>query len=317
METWQTLVQGDTLSWLLDPTDPAVRHLALLWLKDCAPDDPDVVEAQARAMESHPIKPILDLQRPDGSWQETEQSYNPMYRSSIWQIIFLAELGADGADERVRKGAEHVLTTTQDEDGTFPAQGQVYHGALLCVNAMALNALLLLGYAADTRVQKGVSALVGLTRKHGARCRYNADLPCAWAAAKTLKALAAVPAEETSFGVAQAVDVCAELLLSADPSVGDYPTKSKPSPHWRRLAVPRGFQSDVLEVLEGLALVGRGQDPALVPAIQYILSRQNAHGRWPAHPYLNGKMLVDWEQRGQDSKWVTLHAARTLRLIVG
>ncbi len=165
----------------------------------------------------------------------------------------------------------------------------------------------------------GFSAIqsYGISKSTRASRRSRASSSRAWAAAKALKALASVPTEGVSFGVVQAADICAELLLSSDPSVGDYPTKSKPSPHWRRLAVPRGFQSDVLEVVEGLALAGRGQDPALVPAIQYILSRQNAHGRWRAHPYLNGKMLVDWEQRGQDSKWVTLHIARTLRLIVG
>jgi hypothetical protein len=317
METWRTLVQDDPVSWLLDPSDPAVRHLALRWINDLPPDSPDVLEAQAQAMQSPPINTILDLQRPDGSWQEVEHTFSPMYRSTIWQIIFLAGLGADGADERVRKGVEHILTADQDEDGTFPVEGSVYHGQLLCVTSMTLEALLALGYAADSRVQEAMAAVCNLVKDEDTACKYNADLPCAWGAVKALRALAIAPAEGEGTAVCEAKDLAAALILTRDPAVGDYPTKSKPSSHWRRLAVPRGFQSDALEALEALALAGQGHNPSLVPTIQFILQRQNAQGRWHSSHYLNGRMLADWEPRGRESKWVTLHAIRTLRMIVG
>jgi hypothetical protein len=39
------VLRGNPLDWLLEPADPAVRHMALRQLLDRSPDDPDVVDA--------------------------------------------------------------------------------------------------------------------------------------------------------------------------------------------------------------------------------------------------------------------------------
>ncbi len=44
----------------------------------------------------------------------------------------------------------------------------------------------------------------------------------------------------------------------------------------------------------------------------YVLSKQDAHGRWKMEYTYNGKTWVDIEEKGKPSKWVTL---RSLRLV--
>ncbi len=45
----------------------------------------------------------------------------------------------------------------------------------------------------------------------------------------------------------------------------------------------------------------------------WLLSKQDADGRWRNEYAYNGKTWVDFERQGQPSKWVTLRACRVLR----
>ena len=71
--------------------------------------------------------------------------------------------------------------------------------------------------------------------------------------------------------------------------------------------------ADVLQNLETLAELGRGHDRRLYPAIQWLLSKQDAHGRWKNQYSYSGKLWADIEPQGSVSKWVTLRACRVLK----
>jgi len=59
--------------------------------------------------------------------------------------------------------------------------------------------------------------------------------------------------------------------------------------------------------------LGHVRDPRLANAIEFVLSKQDAQGRWKLEHTLNGKMWIDIEQRGKPSKWITLRALRVLK----
>jgi hypothetical protein len=94
---WIDRLDEDPLSWLLEESTPAVRHLALQWLLDRPAYDGEVVEAQAAAMRTAPIAPILAAQDPEGWWVKPGHGYSPKYTSTVWSLMFLDQLGADGA----------------------------------------------------------------------------------------------------------------------------------------------------------------------------------------------------------------------------
>jgi hypothetical protein len=62
-----------------------------------------------------------------------------------------------------------------------------------------------------------------------------------------------------------------------------------------------------------LAEADCGGDPRLDEAIELVLSKQDAQGRWPMEYSYNGKMWIDVEEKGKPSKWVTLRAMRMLK----
>ncbi|MCA9993034.1 MAG: hypothetical protein KDE29_18725, partial [Anaerolineales bacterium] len=94
---WQSQLNGDALTWLLEDDEPGVRYLALRDLLDRSADDGELVAAQALAHREGPIATILEQMSEPGYWVEAGPGYGPKYRSTVWSMILLAQLGADVA----------------------------------------------------------------------------------------------------------------------------------------------------------------------------------------------------------------------------
>jgi hypothetical protein len=335
---WIGALKSDPLPWLLGEDKPAVRYQALRDLLDLPDNDPCVRAARSAAMETDPIAAILAAQVPDGYWVKPGAGYGPKYRGTVWQVIFLDQLGADPADERVRAACEYVLTHTQTVSGGFgilggtsdaiPGPSRVVH----CLNGNLLRALIGFGRLDDPRVQRAVDwqarSITGEdfsryyalgTTGPGFACAINEGFPCAWGGIKALRGLAAIPLDAREPHVRRAIDEGAEFLLSRDPAKADYPAgwgNAKPNASWFRLGFPSGYVADVLQNLEVLCELGRGGDPRLQPAIAWLLAKQDEQGRWKNQYAYNGKTWVDFEPQGQPSKWVTLRACRVLKTVV-
>jgi hypothetical protein len=335
---WFKGLNDDPLPWLLelDTENPGVRYFTLRDLLDRPEDDPEVREARAAIMTTGPVPAILDAQHPDGYWVKPGSGYAPKYRGTVWQIILLAELGlvlsevegADPSGERVRRGCEYLLNHSIAANGAFSAYKKpVPSGSIHCLNGNLLSALLHLGYADAPRVQavldwqaraitgEGIQYLKSGTSGPSFACSANQGQPCGWGANKAMKALIAVPPDLRTPTVQRAIKVGAEFLLSRDPAVADYPYTERVSSTWFKFGFPLSYWSDVLETAAVLVELGYGDDPRLDNALQLILSKQDAQGRWKLENTLNGKVWADIEEKGKPSKWVTLRALRILKRI--
>ena len=339
METWRSTLRSDPTDWLLEAADPAVRQLALRQLLDRPADEPDVVESRKAAMATGPIAAILHAQEPDGHWEKPGPGYATKYRGTVWQLIFLDQLGADGADPRVQRACDYVLTRTQAENGGFGASGATGTAApppsyvAHCLNGNLLRALLGFGRLDDERIGRAVAwqaaAITGegiarwyasSTCGPGFACAANERLPCAWGAIKALGALARIPPDRRSQAVSRAIETGLAFLLSRDPATADYPAgwgNTRPNGSWFKLGFPSGYVADVLQNLECLAELGYAHDPRLELATAWLLEKQDGRGRWVNEYAYNGKTWVDFERQGQPSKWVTLRACRYLRAALG
>ena len=331
MKNWQTRLNDDPLPWLLEPDEanPGVRFFALRDLLDHAADDPELIAAQADVMRSGPVPAILDAQYPDGYWIKPGPIYSPKYRGTVWQVIFLAQLGADGQDDRIRRAAEYTIEQAQAKSDAFAYNGQP-SGAIHCLWGNLVRALLDLGYQDDERLKTAIDALArSITgdgyewyRKSGIQgpgffCSANYGLPCGWGAVRALWALNRVPTGGRTPAVETAIAASTEFLLRHDVARADYPFQKRISSSWFKFGYPLGYVTDVLLNLEALAEAGCGGDPRLSETVDLVLSKQNEQGRWKMEYSYNGKMWADVEQKGQLSKWVTLRAIRMLKGLGG
>jgi hypothetical protein len=48
-------------------------------------------------------------------------------------------------------------------------------------------------------------------------------------------------------------------------------------------------------------------------AVNLVLSKQDVQGRWKLENTFNGRFQTNIEQKGENSKWVTLNALRVLK----
>ena len=327
MRNWQSKLNDDPLPWLLEVENPSVRYWTLRDLLDRDSKDREVLAAKAAILQSAPVKKILAAQKAEGYWYKPGPGYSPKYQSTVWQILFLAELGVGGTHQQVRRACDYLLTHTQAAHGGFSAMANaVPSGAVHCLNGNLIWALITLG-CEDDRVRAAVDWLVGAITGDdfdafnatvpgpGLKCGANMKQPCAWGAVKALRALAVVPKEWQTPRVKKATEMAAAFLLSRDLARADYPYTARVSGEWFKFGFPLSYTSDVLEALLALAQAGRGSDPRLKNAVALVLSKQDAQGRWTMKHSLNGKMWADIEEKGEPSKWVTLRALRVLRTI--
>ncbi len=338
MTTWINMLKDDPLPWLLEENTPAVRHLALRQLLDQPENAPDMHQASAAAMQTDPIASILAAQHPEGFWVKPGPGYAPKYRGTVWQVIFLDQLGADGRDSRVRAACEYVLSHSQTEAGGFAASGSEKappppSGVIHCFNGNLLRALIGFGWPEDEGVQRAIDwearAITGegFTRYYqsgtsgpGFCCAANERLPCAWGAIKGLLALARIPPERRAPHVERAIQRGVAFLFSCDPATAAYPAgygNLKPSQSWFKLGFPSGYVADVLQNLTVLCELGFAKDTRLQPAIEWLLGKQDQAGRWRNQYAYNGKTWVDFERQGQPSKWVTLRVCTVLKMVYG
>jgi hypothetical protein len=330
---WRKSLHDDPLPWLLEPDNPSARYFALTDLLDRPQGDPEVVATKAAINTGFPVKNVLDAMYTDGFWVKPGPGYSPKYRSTVWSVIFLDQLGADGSDPRIRTACEYVLSHTQAPNGGFGASARVdalhpaNSAAIHCLHGNLLRAMLDFGFDADERVQRAIEwqarSITGDsfteyyksgTPGPGFRCVANYGEPCAWGAIKALRALARIPQDKRTPQVKKAIRVGTTFLLSRDPVKADYPSgNGRISGSWFKPGFPSGYVADVLQNLEVLAELGHAHDKRLKPAIEWLLSTQDAAGRWKNQYAYSGKLWVDFEPQGGVSKWVTLRACRALK----
>jgi hypothetical protein len=340
MGDWRGALRADPLDWLLEPSDPAVRHLALVDLLDEPPDAPAVVRARRAAMRADPIAAIVTAQHPDGYWQKPGAGYAKKYTGTVWSLTFLDQMGADPADRRIQRACDYVLAHSAATTGGFaasrsqvdrpPPPSEVIH----CLNGNLVRALIGFGYLDDDRVRRAIEwearSITGEgfedagfryyrsgTSGPGFRCAFNWQLPCAWGDVKAMRALTRIPPRRRTRAVKAAIDDGVAFLLSVDPATAAYPTGSNVSPSWFRLGFPSGYVADVLQILETLAELGHARDPRLANTLELVLSKQDDAGRWRnEYPY-RGKLWAEVDEPRTPSKWVTLRACRVLKASVG
>ncbi len=329
VEAWRTALGTDATGWLLDGDEPGVRAAALTDLLDRPPDDPDIAASRRAVMGTDVVRRIMAAQRDDGHWAEPDRFYRDKYHGTVWQLILLAALGADGADDAVRAGCEAVLRDGQHrESGAFgfdrstTAGGARASTVIPCLTGNLAWALVRLGMRDDDRVQAALAWIATYQR-------FDTDGPapsgwpyrsepcwgrhtCHMGAVKALKALAAVPPAARTAPMQRTIDAGVDYLLRHHVHKRCHDPSLVAKPGWLRLGYPLMYQTDVLEVLGVLTSLGV-RDERMAEAVDLVVAKADDAGRLPLETTVNGKTFARVEVKGRPSRWLTLEALRVLR----
>lgn len=332
---WQAGLKSDPIPWLLEPDSPGVHYLALRDLLDLSADDPELKAARAEAHRHGPIAAILAEMNAEGYWVEPGPGYYPKYRSTVWSVINLAQLGAAGTqDERISNACSYMLEQTLAEGGQFTVNGAA-SGTADCLQGNLCWALIELGCEASrlerafdwmARSVTGEGIAPATDRQAPVRyyagkcgpnfaCGSNNKLPCAWGAAKVMLAFSSLPAAQRTASIERAISQGIDFLFSTDPARADYPCgfSDKPSGNWWKFGFPVFYVTDLLQIVEALVKLGYRDDPRLAHALEVVRQKQDGQGRWALEYDYTGKIWVDFGPKKSANKWVTLRALRVLK----
>jgi len=334
VEKWKSYLKSDPTEWLLEEHNPSVRYFTLIEIMNQNESDSKVKEAKEKIMAEGIAPKILSKQKDGGYWEMAENFYiRTKYKGTVWQIIALAELGADGRDKRIQKTCEFILENSQDKSsGSFAyynnGNGGDQNKILPCLTGNMLWSLIKFGYLTDSRIQQGINWIVNYQRfddglepapdkwpynvgsKKGEACWGKHT--CYMCVVKNLKALSEIPTNMRTEGVRNVIKKAVEYLLVHHIYKQSHNLNAIAKQEWTQFGFPLMWKTDALEVLEILTRLGC-KDDRMQDAIDLIISKQNENGRWILEKTFNGRMQANIEQKGKESKWLTLKAMKVLK----
>lgn len=323
--------------WLLEPENPGVRYLTLQSF-GASHTSNEYIQARREACLQGQIRHILDAMHPEGYWEVPGPGYLPKYRSTVWAVILLSQLGASiDMDPRIAAACSYLLENTLTASGQFTASGAA-SGTCDCLQGNLLSALVTLG-CADTRLETayewmartvtGEGLLAGQPGKQKDAPRYyagkcgplfacgsNNRLPCAWGGVKVMLAFSLLPSSKRTPLMQQAINSGMDFFFSVDPATASYPCgySEKPSGNWWKFGFPVFYVTDLLQLAEALVRLGYGSDPRLAGTLDLIASKQDEKGHWLLEYNYTGKTWGDYGGLKQPNKWVTLRALNVLTM---
>jgi len=333
--SWQEQLNGDSLTWLLTEDEPGVRYLVMRDLLDRPADDIELISAQEAAHNEGPISIILDEMNDSGYWVEAGPGYRPKYRSTVWSLIMLAQLGASSAlDKRIERACQHLLNNALTENGQFTLSGTP-SGTIDCLQGNLCTAMIDLGVS-DPRLEPAFEWMARSVTGEGVApmsdkkapiryysgncgpdflCGANNKLPCAWGAVKIMLAFSKLPKNRRTPIIEDAIERGIDFLLGIDPAEATYPTgwSKRPSGNWWKFGFPVFYVTDLLQNVEAFVRLGYGDDPRLSNALNIIREKQDNNGRWALEYTYTGKTWVDFGEKKQPNKWVTVRATWVLK----
>ena len=120
MKDWKSVLKADSTGWLLGPGNPSVRYFTLTDILEKSEKESGVKKTKSDIMKTGVVPKILAKQRKEGYWETPDRFYTAKYKGTVWQLMILAELGAEESDERIKRACEFLLQNSQSrEDGGF------------------------------------------------------------------------------------------------------------------------------------------------------------------------------------------------------
>ncbi|MFW9904353.1 MAG: hypothetical protein ACFFFH_08485 [Candidatus Thorarchaeota archaeon] len=328
------------LEWLLEDNNPPVRNLSKQFLLDQPLSTQEIEEVN----EYSPIKRLISLIKPDGTWDDAKNPYKK-YTGDYWQLIFLCDLNAN-PDELIRQAGENILSYQLPDGGFTHKIGSKF--PLLCLTANIIRALHHFEIN-DERTQNGVNFLTNrLLDDQGAFCSpdplYTLLPDCQMALTKALAMYATLDNDQRNSRTCQVVEIIVERIL--ENRIFRYmPTgareyykmirgkkseeirrirkqvltrsemvkKTEIKKSWLKFGFPQSYTSDALETLYWLVMNEIPYHKEFDEAIQHVIHSMDPSGHWVNQSAFRNPMLVEIEAKKAPSKWLTFRASFILK----
>ncbi|HPT70421.1 MAG TPA: nitrogen fixation protein NifH [Syntrophomonas sp.] len=331
MPELKPILKTDTVNWLLEEENPSVRYYTLRDILDKPEHDPEVQQAKHEIMRRGMVPEILRKQQDLPYINNYSKFYTYKYKGLVWQLIVLAELGAE-PNSQIIEQCEYLLNNSQEtEDGGFAMNIAAKKGGgritevIPCLTGNMVWSLIHFGYIDDPRLQQAVNWITRFIPLNDGN-EDNPQIPpydryemcwgkhtCFMGIVKALKGLSAIPQEKRTGEINDTINKMVDFLLIHHIYKRSHDLSKKSKPGWLNFSFPLMYQTDVLEILDILTELGI-KDSRMNDALNVIQTKQDDMGRWRTGNTDNtDRLLIPMGIKGEQSKWVTLRALRVLK----
>lgn len=302
----------DIATWLLD-SDPSLRWQVMRDLLDRP--EPEAARERARvALEGHGAQ-VLAQQDARGYWNNDEYGEDQDRRSVFWSLALLRRLGTDPAAPGVHTAVDRVhKSVTWKYWDNLP----YFHGEVEpCINGGVLSQGAYFGVLGEGAERITARLLAEQLPDGGWNCEapesstvssFDTTLCVLEGLLEHERAVGQVPA-----ALAEARKRGEEYLLKRSLH-RRLSTGEVAEARYLNFSFPPYWFYDVLRALDYFRDAGGTVDARLEPAIEALLSRRGADGRWASGVAWPGDVYLQVDApEGEPSRWNTLRALRVLR----
>ncbi len=265
---------------LIQYPDPSVRFLALTELAGVSPSSDQARALRSQVPADSAVRAMLEAQYPAGYWMRPDLGIAPHYRATVWQVLFLAQLGLD-SPPAVARALDMVLLHNFDGQA-FRIQCHQRSFALTCALLWAWKRL---GADVDPRLHTTWEWLASEVDQ-----RYSRLAP--YALAWLLRAAVAWQRED--------------LLHLVSPRLLSLLAQAETFPLPPALSFPLTERGDMLMLLEALV---EAQQTIPAWALDWLSSKQLQEGGWPLE-HVPGRLWWDPGSVGEPNPWITVRALK-------
>ncbi len=336
--SWKDQLRSDSLPWLLEPGNPGVRYLAMRDVLELPAEDRELKSARKSAHKEGPIAAVLSKMEKEGYWVKPGPGYTQKYRSTVWSIILLAQLGASiHEDKRIEQGCKYLLDQMCEGGQFTTSTSGAPSGTIDCLQGNLCWSLMQIGYD-DPHLEKAHEWMARTVTGDGVApaedkdaavryyyfksgptfaCGINNKLSCAWGGVKVMLALGKIPVKRRTPLIKNAIRQGIDFFLSIDPATAEYPTRQDdaPSRNWWKFGFPVFYITDLLQLAEAMVNLGYGHDKRLTSTLDIIREKQNEQGQWLMEFDYTGRTWLDFGAKKLPNKWVTMRALKVLKAV--
>jgi len=250
----------------------------------------------------------LALQSPKGDWGDDQQHG---WMPTTDALTLLRDLGADPADERVRRAIDRVRdgVTWWQLDGRPFFDGETE----ACINGRILGSGAYFGADVDRLLDRLLSEQL----EDGG---WNCEAPPSTRSSfhSTICVLEGLLAYEAARGPTAAVRQArarGEAYLLERRLLRSLKTGEVIDNRWTRFGYPPVWHYDVLRALDYMRSAGVKRDERMAEAVALVEKRGHQNGRWPLNVLHADAARIPLEMEtgvGKASRWNTLRALRVL-----
>ena len=274
---------------------------------------------------------IIELQDENKCWNVLQPGdkyypeynyYVPNYNSTLWTLIFLADMGCEIHNEELEKPLKIISDHFFDKENKIYTIGKS-HFPIPCLNGNMLYLHSYFQWGDDKRIQEIIDFFTKYQRFDDGDFKTPKSFPycsnkscygkhtCYWGIIKLLKGLSFIPLENRSDKARTLINKCIEFILLHQVCFSSHNLENYIQSNIKKLTFPNMYQGDYLEIL-WLLKREKVQSIHIKKALYQLKSQMRPDSTWKIERPIKN-LIIPMGRKNYGNEFLTERAREVLK----